>query len=73
MAGNVWEWTSTWHADNRGYFSDDMPVSGEMRVVAGGSFANTQADYTRHGAQPPDWCTPYTGFRLALYRSGESR
>lgn len=65
MEGNVWEWTSSWHAENRDYLGEVR--YGDMRIVVGGSFANTDTSYTRSGAQPPNWTTPYLGFRLALH------
>ena len=80
LQGNLWEWCDTWFhpAD---YFAKTWdPTSadeggifdiGAEAVVRGGSWANTAEDRVTtvsRGSQPPDWCTPFTGFRIVLIR-----
>lgn len=63
MSGGVWEWTDTWYAIHGRFV--DVPV-GDQRVVIGGASINEDAAYSLRGAQPPDWATPFLGFRLIL-------
>ncbi|MCG8480249.1 MAG: SUMF1/EgtB/PvdO family nonheme iron enzyme [Spirochaetales bacterium] len=63
LVGNLWEWTADWHAEHRVFHA---PTSGDQRVVSGGSFANSDVSHSVAGAQPPQWSTPFLGFRLAL-------
>jgi gamma-glutamyl hercynylcysteine S-oxide synthase len=80
LMGSLWEWCGTWFhpAD---YFAKpwDPSVSvpgggfdlGAEAVVRGGSWANTENDQVEvvsRGSQPPQWCTPFTGFRIVLVR-----
>jgi|GEM_PF-2889093 len=63
MSGGVWEWTATWHGIHGRY----IPVpEGDQRIVMGGSAINDDAGHSLRGAQPPDWATPFLGFRVAM-------
>jgi formylglycine-generating enzyme required for sulfatase activity len=63
LTGSLWEWTSSWYGRN----SNLLPLSiSSHRVVMGGSFANSEASHRLRGAQPPDWATPFLGFRLVI-------
>ena len=79
--GNAWEWCRESAFPARNLLSSidpDRPdplagAQGAERVVKGGSWSNSKEDFRSfvRGSQPPDWCTPYTGFRVALTtRSG---
>ncbi|HUV07283.1 MAG TPA: SUMF1/EgtB/PvdO family nonheme iron enzyme [Spirochaetia bacterium] len=78
MMGSVWEWSGDWSFPSKNLLISSLPVNvpgrentaftGTERVVKGGSWANREEEirmYTR-GSQPPDWCTPYLGFRVVL-------
>ncbi len=76
--GNAWEWCRESAAAARNLLlplDPDLPdplaaAVGAERVVKGGSWASSKEDFRGfvRGSQPPDWCTPYTGFRVALVR-----
>lgn len=63
LTGSVWEWTASWY----GKHSNILPLSlSSQRVVMGGSFANSEASHNLRGTQPPEWATPFLGFRLVI-------
>ncbi len=74
MKGNLWEWCDNWFfpsayfLNNIDYLSD-LEVSskwpGVEKTVRGGSWANREDEITSNtrGSQPPEWCTPFLGFR----------
>ncbi|MFP4153666.1 MAG: SUMF1/EgtB/PvdO family nonheme iron enzyme [Alkalispirochaeta sp.] len=67
MRGNLWEWSSDWYTEN----APVVPAPfASQRAVMGGSYANPLLPLGTVGSQPPEWCTPFLGFRLAIY--GES-
>jgi len=82
MSGSVWEWCEDWYAPAAPFLGSGVPsrnsvdTSGQIptgveKVVRGGSWANYSQQvriYTR-GSQPPEWTTPFLGFRVVLLRT----
>lgn len=66
LIGNLWEWTDDWHSQTWPLLE---PAWGEQRIVTGGGFASANADHRSRGAQPPDWATPFLGFRLVAVQT----
>jgi formylglycine-generating enzyme required for sulfatase activity len=76
LPGGVWEWTADWYFPVANLLvsteAGENPLTGDavgsQRVVKGGSWANQREEIRpeTRGAQPPDWATPYTGFRVVL-------
>ena len=79
--GNLWEWCLDWYSPVKYLFTswntetNDFDSSGEIplgveKVIRGGSWANEEEliKISTRGSQPPDWCTPYLGFRVILSR-----
>lgn len=83
LLGNVWEWTSDWYHPAApalapwpsiaamGTGTAGLPIPAGQRTVKGGSWANRYdaVSVASRGSSPPDWCTPYLGFRLVLSRA----
>ncbi len=77
LLGNLWEWTSDWYYPASYLFGADRNVGswdgrfpGAERVVKGGSWANAREGINTvlRGAQPPEWTTPFIGFRPVIVR-----
>ena len=78
LMGSLWEWCDTWYQPASYFLSSWSPVSkrdfnlpGVEAVVRGGSWANRVEDRINpatRGSQPPEWCTPFTGFRIIMVR-----
>ncbi|MFI5303596.1 MAG: formylglycine-generating enzyme family protein [Nitrospiria bacterium] len=73
MTGNVWEWVFDWF--DEGYYKKSPkenpqgPMSGQMRVLRGGSWGNgdpLNIRTTYRGHFIPDARSSFLGFRLAL-------
>jgi formylglycine-generating enzyme required for sulfatase activity len=65
--GGLWEWCGNWFAPASAVFpvSENFPMA--EKAVRGGAYINAAQGlsvYTR-GSQPPQWCGPFTGFRVA--------
>jgi iron(II)-dependent oxidoreductase len=79
MAGNAFEWCRDWFAPAAPLLSSSRPeknvydrygifTTGGAKSVRGGSWATNPAEieaYTRAG-QPPEWSTPFLGFRPVI-------
>jgi gamma-glutamyl hercynylcysteine S-oxide synthase len=84
LVGSLWEWCDTWFHQADYYVKpwnpeddataethDPLFALGAEAVVRGGSWANTEEDQVSRisrGSQRPEWCTPFTGFRIVLVR-----
>ena len=77
MNNVLWDWCSNWfnyadYINPERFYADKLPGSSNLdgieKSVRGGSWANNANDvkpFTR-ASQPPHWCTPFIGFRVAL-------
>lgn len=74
--GNVWEWCGNWYK-NADFImigkdgirqTPDTQFSKVEKSVRGGSWAVMEdlVSITSRGGQPPEWCTPFLGFRPAI-------
>ncbi|MFO7849388.1 MAG: SUMF1/EgtB/PvdO family nonheme iron enzyme, partial [Spirochaetia bacterium] len=75
LRGNLWEWTEGWYFPSEvieGSYGNKRSNSelfeGVEKSVRGGSWVNDVRNIPvrERGSQPPDWCTPFTGFRVVL-------
>ena len=74
--GNVWEWCLNDFKRNDGisfdasgrYIPSPPGYSAAEKAVRGGSWASIPELVTvsSRGSQPPEWCTPFLGFRVIL-------
>jgi formylglycine-generating enzyme required for sulfatase activity len=71
VCGNVWEWVADWYASDYyglGEMRDPQgPVTGNMRIVRGGSWLNNDAAMLRCAYRhkvPPDTYSYSVGFRI---------
>ena len=83
IKGNLWEWCSNWFypgdfinpSTETGIdlVVDSLsPDKGDFRSleksVRGGSWVNSSVKTATRASQPPDWCTPFLGFRPVYVR-----
>jgi len=68
MAGNVWEWTSSWYEPYPGSLYRSERCGQIYRVVRGGSWENSwkRARISCRGRYEPEVRRPCLGFRVAL-------
>ncbi|MDR1317351.1 MAG: SUMF1/EgtB/PvdO family nonheme iron enzyme [Spirochaetales bacterium] len=65
--GGLWEWCGNWFAPADLVFPGSGDFPAVEKAVRGGAYINTEQGLGIHtrGAQPPQWCSPFTGFRVA--------
>jgi formylglycine-generating enzyme required for sulfatase activity len=69
MSGNVYEWCLTKWRDNYWTPADDALGSGDVRVVRGGCYRSYPRGLrcaARHGSNPFDPVSYYSGFRVVV-------
>ncbi len=83
ISGSLWEWCSNWYypgdfmspstetgidlvVDERSH--DNSSFKSLEKSVRGGSWVNSNVDVSTRASQPPEWCTPFLGFRTVLMR-----
>ena len=68
LAGNVWEWTSSWYERYPGSTYESLHFGRDYRVVRGGSWRNGrgEARISCRGRYKPGVRRPYLGFRVVL-------
>ena len=69
LAGNLWEWCGDSFAFRPGLGPEAaVRFPGSERSVRGGSWANPKGTVTEsmRSSFPPQWCSPFLGFRPAL-------
>jgi len=67
MAGNVWEWTTSWYNPYPNSPHDSLNYGEDYRVVRGGSWRSHRKNVriSCRGRYKPDESRPYLGFRVA--------
>ncbi len=73
LLGNLWEWCGDSFALRPDMGADAaLRFPGSERSVRGGSWANPEGAVTEatRGSFPPEWCSPFLGFRPALTAGG---
>lgn len=88
VKGSLWEWCGNWFFPgdfinpSTGTGTDLMiekrPVNTDMfrsieKSVRGGSWVNNNVKISTRASQPPQWCTPFLGFRPVLMRINNVR
>ncbi|MFP4491036.1 MAG: SUMF1/EgtB/PvdO family nonheme iron enzyme [Spirochaetaceae bacterium] len=75
LRGNLWEWTEGWYFPSDvldGSYGlkaeDSESLEGVEKALRGGSWVNDLGNIPvwERGSHPPEWCTPFTGFRVVL-------
>ena len=68
VAGNVWEWLEDWYGEYAMLYPAPPAGPAAQRVVRGGSWVTNRLtfDDMDRGSLPPDWCSPFVGFRLVI-------
>jgi formylglycine-generating enzyme required for sulfatase activity len=66
MAGNVWEWTTSWYEQYQGSPHHSLHYGRVYRIVRGGSWQHSAWDarISCRGRYKPDVSRPYLGFRI---------
>jgi len=73
LLGNLWEWCDDSFAFRPDIGADAaLRFPGSERSVRGGSWASPEGTVTAltRGSFPPEWCSPFLGFRPALTADG---
>ena len=61
---------TSWTTETNDFDSSREIPFGSEKVIRGASWANEEEliKISTRGSQPPEWCTPYLGFRVILSR-----
>ena len=86
IKGSLWEWCSNWFypgdfispstetgidlASDDIYLNKNNMFKSLEKSIRGGSWVNNNVQISTRASQPPDWCTPFLGFRTVLVRIG---
>lgn len=75
FTSGFWEWCDNWYFPEESLFPglarnayEDRLFNGAEVEVRGGSWANQPGSVSleTRGSQPPEWCTPFLGFRAII-------